>query len=165
MQTVVKQRLLDILVREAPDLPGVWLAHCLDLDVISQGATPVEAVESVKDAVRDVIEEDYAVGRDPFAERRTAPDEDIELLLKVIAGGSTIAPEKVAEPPAAGVQRRVYAVRASMRMELRRTERASGLLSAQGRLSIQPRYTTQARPPEAWMIADPKFGNDSKGLC
>jgi hypothetical protein len=62
-----------ILIERAADLPGEWVAHCLDFDVVTQGSSMHQAFEMVLDAVRMVVEEDVASGREPM--ERRAPKE------------------------------------------------------------------------------------------
>jgi predicted RNase H-like HicB family nuclease len=65
---------LSILIREAEDLPGCWVAHCLDWDVVTQGESPLAAAESIAEALALVAQTDIADGLDPD-ERRSAPAE------------------------------------------------------------------------------------------
>ena len=71
-----------LTVRRAPDLPGQWLAHCLDLDVMTQGNSLAHAIEMAREAVRMVIEDDLDAGRDPLDRR--APEEDWTELYAVL---------------------------------------------------------------------------------
>lgn len=63
------------LIYEAPDLPGAWIAHCLELDIVTQGGSPGEAREACQEAVEICILADIDSGLDPM-ERRPAPQED-----------------------------------------------------------------------------------------
>jgi hypothetical protein len=58
---------LHVLVFEAEDLPGTWVAHILDCDVVTQGTSPGDAIDMALDAWDCVPPE----GRD-----RLAPVED-----------------------------------------------------------------------------------------
>jgi predicted RNase H-like HicB family nuclease len=62
-----------VVVKRAPDLPGWWIAHCLDIDVLSQGDSLQDALESIPEAVRIAVVDDLQMGREPL--RRRAPDE------------------------------------------------------------------------------------------
>jgi hypothetical protein len=62
-----------VLVHPAEDLPGAWVAHALDFDVISQGESAEHAMMMVVEAVGMVLEEDFADGCDPYARRAPAP--------------------------------------------------------------------------------------------
>lgn len=62
-----------VLFERSKDVPGYWEAHCLDLDVVTQGRTLGEAVIAVREAMLMVIEDDLRMNIDPL--RRRAPDE------------------------------------------------------------------------------------------
>ena len=62
-----------ISVTRAPDVRGAWLAHCLDLDVMTQSDSLEHAFEQVREAVSLVLVDDLRSGRDPLATRATAP--------------------------------------------------------------------------------------------
>ena len=65
-----------IVLREAPDVPGTWIGHCLELDVVSQGDSPAHALSMTIEAIGIVLEGDAESGLDP--RRRRAPEEDWE---------------------------------------------------------------------------------------
>ena len=72
-----------VVVRPAEDLPGQWVAHCLDLDVVSQGTSLQHAVEMVGEAIGLTAVEDLIASRDPLIRR--APEEfwaDLYTLLR-----------------------------------------------------------------------------------
>ena len=58
----ITPHVLTVLVSRAEDLPGIWVSHCLNLDVISQGETIPEAIEAIKEAVLMVLNEDESEG-------------------------------------------------------------------------------------------------------
>lgn len=62
-----------ISVTRSPDVRGAWLAHCLDLDVMTQSDSLEHAFEQVREAVGIVLGDDLRAGRDPLATRATAP--------------------------------------------------------------------------------------------
>ncbi len=93
MNQVVKNMLpritphvLTVLVTRAEELPGLWVSHCLNLDVISQGETIPKAVEALKEAVLMVMNEDESEGLDPF-DRERAPEECWHLLGQIMREG------------------------------------------------------------------------------
>jgi hypothetical protein len=45
------------VARAAPDVPGQWIAHCLDLDIVTQGESFKEAMMSICEAVDMALEE------------------------------------------------------------------------------------------------------------
>jgi predicted RNase H-like HicB family nuclease len=86
-----------VTVQRAPDLRGIWLAHCLDFDVMSQGSTPREAVSMVCEAIDIVLEADRAVGRDPY--ERRAPESDWAEMFEAVREGEPGAFADVIDRP------------------------------------------------------------------
>lgn len=81
----------------APDLPGQWIAHCLDFDVVTQGNSLPHTMTMAHEAITMTICDDLDEGRDP-AERR-APQEFWNELYKGV-GSSTPRPlSEVADDP------------------------------------------------------------------
>jgi len=81
----------------APDLPGQWIAHCLDFDVVTQGNSLAHAMTMAHEAITLTISDDLNEGRDP-AERR-APQEFWTELYEGV-GNSTPRPlSSVADDP------------------------------------------------------------------
>jgi hypothetical protein len=62
-----------VLVYPAADLPGAWVAHALDFDVVTHGDNAEHAIRMVIEAVGMVLEEDVADGCDPYSRRAPAP--------------------------------------------------------------------------------------------
>jgi predicted RNase H-like HicB family nuclease len=62
-----------VLVKPAEDVPGQWLAHCLEVDVVTQGDSIKHVLDMISEAVPMVVEEDLSTGRDPH--ERRAPKE------------------------------------------------------------------------------------------
>jgi predicted RNase H-like HicB family nuclease len=77
-----------VVVEPAEDIPGVWVGHCLDFDVISQGNSPQNAIQSVTEAVAMTVIDDVQNGLDP-GERR-APSEFWERLAQVLKHGERV---------------------------------------------------------------------------
>ncbi|MCK5642166.1 MAG: hypothetical protein KAJ19_15280, partial [Gammaproteobacteria bacterium] len=66
---------LTYLVFPSGDIDGVWIGHCLEVDIVSQGAVgggPESALESTLEAAAIIIECDKREGVDPF--ERMAPE-------------------------------------------------------------------------------------------
>jgi predicted RNase H-like HicB family nuclease len=59
--------LLWMLIKEAPDVPGEWLAICPKLGVVTQGSTPKQALSMGFEAVEMIWTHDIYEGKDPFA--------------------------------------------------------------------------------------------------
>jgi hypothetical protein len=91
MENSIQKRVYScwIVVEPSKDIPGVWLSHCLNFDVISQGETPQHALEAVCEAVEMVIVDDLTEHLDPL-ERGPAPHEDWERLGRIISAGTPI---------------------------------------------------------------------------
>ena len=60
-----------VVFHPSPDLAGIWVAHCLDVDVVTQGAGIMHAYSMVMEAVYMVLVDDLNRGADPL--RRRAP--------------------------------------------------------------------------------------------
>jgi len=45
------QTRLNVIIYPAEDLPGQWIAHCLELDIISQGNSPPHALDMIAEAI------------------------------------------------------------------------------------------------------------------
>ena len=56
---------------------GAWIAHCLELDIVTQGDSAEDAVTMLDDALRTVAYENLRHGQPPF-QFRSAPREDWE---------------------------------------------------------------------------------------
>lgn len=77
-----------VFVEPAEDIPGLWVAHCLDFDVISQGESPKSAVDSVTEAVAMTVVDDLENGLDP--NDRRAPAEFWDQLAHVLRHGNQV---------------------------------------------------------------------------
>jgi predicted RNase H-like HicB family nuclease len=65
---------LHALVFEAEDAPGTWLAHCLELDLVTCGNTAEHAMKMLDEAIELVSARRAQDGEYPF-DFRTAPRE------------------------------------------------------------------------------------------
>lgn len=85
-------------VKAAPDVPGQWVAHCLDLDLVTQGDSPEHALRMLQDAVALTVFDDLRSGHDPAA-RPKAPKEDWDEMFDMLKHGQKVPfghiPEKV----------------------------------------------------------------------
>lgn len=71
----VSTRNLWVLVTRSKELPDQWVAHCLDLDVVTQGNSIEHAFEMSVEAVQMLIDDDIEHGLNPFT-RSPAPEEE-----------------------------------------------------------------------------------------
>jgi len=51
-----------IMLQPAIDLPGQWVAHCLEMDVMSQGDSLSNAIESIQEAIELSLMDDLEAG-------------------------------------------------------------------------------------------------------
>jgi len=77
-----------IVLRPSKDLEGVWVSHCLELDAVSQGASPAEAFEAAQEAAELIVLDDLARGVDPLLRR--APDRFFDVIDSLLASGERI---------------------------------------------------------------------------
>jgi predicted RNase H-like HicB family nuclease len=75
-----------VLVTQATDIPGQWVAHCLDIDLVTQADSPQHALSMAREAVLLIIDDDLRKGLDPL-ERAGAPQEQWEAFARVITKG------------------------------------------------------------------------------
>ena len=69
-----KERPLVCVARRCKDLPGEWLAHCLTVDVMTQGGSMQDSLAALGEALELCRADDKTRGLD-FYERGPAPDE------------------------------------------------------------------------------------------
>ena len=55
-------REFSVLIHSAEDVPGQWIAHCLNWDLISQGDSPSHAAKSMAEVIVLAIDEDASEG-------------------------------------------------------------------------------------------------------
>ena len=87
-------REFSILIRQAPDIAGQWLAHCLNWDVLSHGSSPREAAAAIAEALVVTIEEDSHLGLDP-SDRRPAPATYWEPFINAMKHGSPLNTDRL----------------------------------------------------------------------
>jgi hypothetical protein len=76
------------IIRPAEDVPGLWTAHCLDFDVVSQGESVKQAIEMVLDATSMVVMDDHLRKANP--KERVAPAEFWDDLRRIQEEGQKI---------------------------------------------------------------------------
>lgn len=69
-------------ITRAPDVPGSWLAHFLDFDIMSVGDSPQHALEMVREAAGLALADDLNTGHDP--RNRQADPAEWEPLMRLI---------------------------------------------------------------------------------
>ncbi len=77
-----------VTISPADDVPGTWVAHCLEFDVVTQGDTPEHALQMIYEAVSMVVCDDLERGADP--NERRAPDSEWALLSRIREDGGPV---------------------------------------------------------------------------
>ena len=57
---------LTFVVKPSEEIPGRWIGHCLELDVVSEGISSAHAKEMILEATGLIVVDDLQNGRDPF---------------------------------------------------------------------------------------------------
>lgn len=83
-----------VLICPATDLPGQWVSHCLNWDLVSQGNSPSHAAQMVAEAIGLAMHDDAADDLDPD-ERRPAPAEFWTTFQRVMFDGLRISPSDI----------------------------------------------------------------------
>lgn len=73
-----------VYISKAEDVPGCWVAHCIDFNIISTGDSPNHALEMVHEAVGTALADDLSRGLDPNARRSECSSEDWNPLLQLM---------------------------------------------------------------------------------
>jgi hypothetical protein len=79
----------NVLAAQDPDSPGVWIAHCLELDVYGEAGNIAGALRSVGEAIDEVVCNDVNRGADPLLRR--APDASWDVLEAIQESTAPIA--------------------------------------------------------------------------
>ncbi len=80
-----------IVIKPAEDVPGVWVSHCLTLDVMSQGSSPGDALKHLMGAVFIAVGDDLLAGRDPAARGKKTPAEDWSEHARILREGQRVS--------------------------------------------------------------------------
>ncbi|HEY3356081.1 MAG TPA: hypothetical protein VGQ83_22705 [Polyangia bacterium] len=136
-------------VHRTKDVPGEWTAHCLELDVVSQGTSVKHAVMMLFEACSMVLADDLGANRDPL--ERRAPDEFWADLYKAVREGKPADLSKIDESRVRNVAGQCLFLVA------RRASRKAGQPSAQTRAARKtakaPLAWKPAKVPLAWMAS------------
>jgi len=77
-----------VVLKKAEDVPGQWVAHCLDIDVVSQGNSLPHAIEMINEAMIMTLVDDLQHGRNPL--ERSAPKKFWDELWEVVKNGQRL---------------------------------------------------------------------------
>jgi predicted RNase H-like HicB family nuclease len=127
-----------VVLHPSADLAGQWVAHSLELDVVSQGNSPEQAIEMVAEACAMVVVEDIAHGRDPLSRR--APDEFWTELTMIVNRGKQMRISEIKRLHAGAA---IKAIAAQVMLNI-----AFGMTGRRAAVKVQPHpgYTV----PFAW---------------
>ncbi len=91
---MVERRTFNLWVMLGPceSVPGEWYAHCLDMDLVTQGRSLQHAFEMAIEACGTVLAEETAAGLDPL--RRRAPQESWDELFSLLGQGARMSLEQ-----------------------------------------------------------------------
>ncbi len=94
-----KERSFDLtaVIKPAEDIPGRWVSHCLELDVVSEGDTLTAAMGMLIEAAEMAITDDLNGGRNPLARR--APKEFWLELDRIVKAGIPVTASQAHHPP------------------------------------------------------------------
>lgn len=65
-----------VYISKAESIPGCWVAHCLDFNIVSQGQSPLQALEMVREALGIALADDLNNGFDPDLRRKECDADD-----------------------------------------------------------------------------------------
>ncbi len=74
-EIVTEAKLLTYVV-SVSDCPGLWDGHCLELDVVSGGRSPEQALKKTLSLTAFTLQVFRQEDRDPYEAHGPAPDED-----------------------------------------------------------------------------------------
>lgn len=86
---------LHVLIAPAHDVPGQWLAHCLELDVVSQGNSAPHALDMIAEAIELLAESNVKAGKPPLS-FHSAPLEEWEAYKN--GEEAAVRPLRIAKP-------------------------------------------------------------------
>ncbi len=92
-----KQRFtLTLVLKPSEDIPGRWVSHCLDMDVVSEGDKLSEAMGMISEAAGMTLTDDLNGGRNPLARR--APKEFWDELDRIVETGTPVTFSQMFSP-------------------------------------------------------------------
>ena len=89
------------VIERAADVPGEWVGHCLDFDVVTQGRSLQHAFEMLMEAVGMVVVDDLEASRQP--RDRRAPQVYWDRLTRMLDHAKKLPPgEPLPQDPPVG---------------------------------------------------------------
>ena len=86
-----------VLVKPSSDVQGEWVAHCLELDVVTQGRSIQHAFQMAAEAATMVVVDDLDAKCDPLDRR--APDQCWTDLWKLLKSGKPVTLSEIEASP------------------------------------------------------------------
>lgn len=83
-----------VMIERSEDGDG-WTGHCLEFDIVSQGDSPQQAIDMVREATAMALLDDQNDGVEPNEVRSEAPVEYWQSLFELIKNGERIPLSKV----------------------------------------------------------------------
>ena len=133
-----------VLVRPAHDVPGQWVAHCLNIDVMSQGDSIAHAFEMAREAVLMAVVDDLAHDRDPRT-RPPAPQEAWDCYEQIQRSGAPLESIDPSRVTAAGAQ--LYACATQLPAGVGDATPSAELEPSRWRTAVQRNGSSAAPPP------------------
>jgi hypothetical protein len=93
MMSNVKQCFLKVLLFKDDSIEDLWISHCLDVDLVSQGSSLEESLDSLREAVLMIFSDDLENNIDPL-KRESAPQECWDKFGHVMQVGQPFRPEE-----------------------------------------------------------------------
>lgn len=136
---------LPVLVTPARDVPGQWIAHCLSLDLVTQGESLQHAFMMAHEAILQVVNDDIRQGLDPL-DRAEAPTECWDVLNSTLRHGRPL----MGVDDVSQIKSAVGYVQVSVNADA---------------LPNRPRLSEVEMLPPAWQIAAVRGERDSHPSC
>lgn len=125
-----------VLFRPSEQIAGEWIAHCLELDVVTQGTSLRHAGEMIMEAVKMVLDEDLRAKLDPFRRRERTPQEAWDELEALLHGGSLDVMETIERFPTSSPTDPEQTLVVATQLEVRWPENQLPILRAKAELGL-----------------------------
>lgn len=143
-----------VVIKPAEDVPGVWVSHCLTLDVMSQGPSPHEAFKYLMSAVFLTVADDLLHGRDPAVRGKKTPKADWEEQAHIVRQGKRVRlRDEDNQKPAKGAALATN-IGLLLTVNVEKSTRRSSARVLQSEDGPMPVAVVEQAPP-AWMISAP----------
>jgi predicted RNase H-like HicB family nuclease len=86
---------MNVIIIPSENIIRSWVAHCLEIDVVTQRTSPEHAIEMMIEAVKMIIDDDLTEGRNPLCCHHPAPGEDWEKFFYILQNSKPIQLEEL----------------------------------------------------------------------